>query len=205
MFRKAQHIDTAFRHIRAFCILVIVLNALTFCYYTYRSDKRVERAENKALILLNGQVVKAMVSDRQTNLPVELKDHVKVFHQYFFSLSPDDKAIQETITQALYLADASAMRNYDNLKENGYYGNIISGNISQRVKVDSVVVSTDDYPYPFRCYATQQLVRSTSTARRSLITTGYLREVNRSDNNPHGFLIERWEILENKDISNEQH
>jgi len=36
---------------------------------------------------------------------------------------------------------------------------------------------------------------------RSLITEGYLRNTLRSDNNPHGFLIEQWRTLENKDIS----
>ena len=32
------------------------------------------------------------------------------------------------------------------------------------------------------------------------ITEGFLRNVARSDNNPHGFLIERWRVLENKDL-----
>ena len=41
--------------------------------------------------------------------------------------------IQSNITKALYLADGSAKRQYENLKENGYYSNIISGNISQQI------------------------------------------------------------------------
>lgn len=203
MFRKMKEIDVAFRHIRGITILVIVLNALTFCYYTYRSDRRVERSENKALILLNGQVVKAMVSDRQTNLPVELKDHVKVFHQYFFTLSPDDKAIRSNINQALYLADNSAKRVYDDLLENDYYSSLISGNINQTITVDSVQVDISDYPYRFRCYATQEIIRPTTVTVRSLLTEGALRSVSRSENNPHGFLIERWRTLENRDIKTE--
>jgi hypothetical protein len=39
---------------------------------------------------------------------------------------------------------------------------------------------------------------------RDLVTEGWLREVNRSDNNPHGFLIERWAIIENRDLKVEQ-
>ncbi|MDP3180258.1 MAG: conjugative transposon protein TraK, partial [Bacteroidota bacterium] len=38
---------------------------------------------------------------------------------------------------------------------------------------------------------------------RSLITEGALRNVSRSDNNPHGFLIERWNTIENRDIKTE--
>jgi len=44
-----------------------------------------------------------------------------------------------------------------------------------------------------------KIIRSTSIVTRDLLTEGWLRNINRSDNNPHGFLIERWNILENKD------
>ena len=36
---------------------------------------------------------------------------------------------------------------------------------------------------------------------QNLITEGNLRNVSRSDNNPHGFLIERWNTIENKDLA----
>jgi hypothetical protein len=32
------------------------------------------------------------------------------------------------------------------------------------------------------------------------VTEGWLRNTSRSDNNPHGFLIERWAILDNRDL-----
>jgi conjugative transposon TraK protein len=131
---------------------------------------------------------------------VEARDHVKTFHRLFFTLDPDDPVITSNITQALYLADGSAKRQYDDLRESGYYASVISGNISQRITVDSVTIDTHRYPYYFRCYATETLTRTTAIITRSLITEGYLRNVSRSDHNPHGFLIERWRILENKNI-----
>jgi conjugative transposon TraK protein len=108
--------------------------------------------------------------------------------------------ITANITRALYLADASAKKQYDNLKESGYYSNLISGNISQEISIDSIMVNLDSYPFYFRCMAQEKLIRTTSIVTRSLITEGYLRNVERSDNNSHGFLIERWMILENKDL-----
>ncbi|WP_449436790.1 hypothetical protein [Pedobacter steynii] len=108
--------------------------------------------------------------------------------------------MKEQLSKSLYLADQSAKRAYDNLEEKGYYASLIAGNISQSLQVDSIKIDTRSYPYPFRCYATQQIIRQTSQLRRTLITSGYLREVIRSDNNPHGFLIERWNTLENKDL-----
>ena len=154
-------------------------------------------------MLANGKALEAVAADRKDNIPVEARDQVKTFHQYFFTLDPDEKVIQSNITKALYLADASAKRQYEDLKENGYYTNIIAGNISQQIDLDSVNVDINSYPYFFRCFATQKIIRSTSIVYRSLLTEGYLRNVSRSDNNPHGFLIERWNTIENKDIKTE--
>lgn len=200
MFTKTKNIDTAFRHIKLFSIVLIVANVLMFFFYVYQSEKRVTAAESKVLILLNGSVVSAMVSDRVTNLPVEAKNHVKVFHSSFFTLSPDDKLIQANTTKALYLADESAKRIYDDFKEGNYYSNIISSNVSQTVIVDSISVNTSSYPIAFRFYGKQEITRATTVTIRSLVTEGYLRNTAKSDNNPHGFLIERWHILENKDL-----
>ena len=200
MFKKMKNIDTAFRYVRGFTILVIVGCVVICCFTLYKSYSLVAEMQSKIYILANGKALEAYASERKDNIPVEAKDHVKVFHRLFFTLDPDDKAIQATITKALYLADGSAKRIYDDLKENGYYAGLISGNVNQTISVDSIAVDINEYPYRFRCYATQNIVRPTSITTRSLITEGSLRNVSRSDNNPHGFLIERWNIIENSDL-----
>lgn len=203
MFKQMKNIDTAFRSIRSFTISVIIGCVLLCGFTLYKSLRLVAEMQSKVYILANGKALEAYASDRKDNIPVEARDHVNTFHQYFFSLDPDEKVIQSNITKALYLADASAKRAYDNLKEKGYYTTIISGNISQKIKVDSIQVNINQYPYYFRCYATQSIIRTTSIVSRSLLTEGYLRNVSRSDNNPHGFLIERWTTIDNRDIKTE--
>ncbi len=200
MFRKTKSINDAFRHIRSFSLLLITSCILLCCYCIYKSFSMVTATQQRIYILANGKALEVFSSDRRDNIPVEARDHVKTFHQLFFTLDPDDKVIHTNITKALYLADGSAKRAYDDLKEKGYYTNIIAGNISQQVIVDSVSVDINEYPYRFRCYATQNIIRATSTVSRILITEGTLRNVSRSDNNPHGFLIERWATIENRDI-----
>ena len=203
MFSKMKNIDTAFRHVRGFTMLVIAGCIVICCFALYKSFSLVSQMQDKVYILANGKALEAYASDRKDNIPVEARDHVMTFHKLFFTLDPDDKVIRSNVTKALYLADDSAKRIYDDLKENGYYSGIISGNISQTIKVDSVSVDINKYPYPFRCYATQNIIRTTSIAYRSLITEGNLRNVSRSDNNPHGFLVERWNTIENRDLSTE--
>ena len=203
MFRQAKNIDTAFKQVRNFSFLVIVSSVMICFYVIYNSYKETTAFESRIYILANGKALEAFAGDRKENIPVEARDHVKMFHQYFFSLDPDDKVIQANITRALYLADGSAKRVYESLKENNYYSGIISGNVSQEINVDSVSLNMNSYPYYFRCYATEKITRPSSITTRSLITEGFLRNVSRSDNNPHGFLIEKWNTIENKDLKTE--
>lgn len=203
MFQKAKNLDTAFRQVRNFCGLIVIGSFIFSSFIAYKSYKLVSSVESRIYILAGGKALEAFAGDRKENIPVEARDHVKTFHQAFFSLDPDDKVIQANITKALYLADNSARRVYESLKENNYYTGIISGNVSQEIIVDSVSVSIEAYPFYFRCFATQRITRPSSVTLRSLTTEGYLRHVSRSDNNPHGFLIEKWNTIENKDLKTE--
>ncbi|RQO75778.1 conjugative transposon protein TraK [Pedobacter sp. KBW06] len=201
MFSQLKNIDTAFKHIKTFSIFLILANLITICFVIYSNSRITEKASERIYLLYNGKVLEAIASDKKSNLPVELRDHIKTFHQYFFNMSPDDKAIRQTITKALYLADESAKKQFDNLKESGYINNLISANISKDIQVDSIRLNINQYPYVFTCFATEKLVRSSSTVYRRLITQGVVDELKaKTDDNPHGFLIRGWEILENRDL-----
>lgn len=200
MFTQLKNIDTAFRHIKLFSYLLIIANTFTLCFGLFKWCQLSAAKDEKIYILYNGKVLQALASERKASLPVQLRDHIKTFHQYFFDLSPDDKAIKASVGKSLFLADLSAKRQYDNLVESGYYNNLISASISQEIEVDSTVLNIDVYPYSFTTYATQRLVRSSSTAIRKLVTRGLVRDLKaQTDDNPHGFLIQGWEILENRD------
>jgi len=200
MFNKAKNLETAFQQLRLYCLIwMLVCSGLTL-YTLSKTFSLLQAAERRVYILSSGKILDALAGDRKENLPVEARDHIRTFHQYFFTLDPDEKVINANIGRSLYLADGSAKRLYDNLKENGYYSGIISGNISQQLEVDSIALEMQHYPYYFKCWATEKIIRPTSVVTRSLVTEGWLRNTSRSDNNPHGFLIERWVTLENKDV-----
>jgi len=201
MFHKMKNIDTAFRHIKLFSVIFLVVCAGVCILVVTKSYQLTSRSQQKIFILANGKALEAYSADRKDNIPVEAKDHVKMFHHFFFTLDPDEKVIQSNINKALYMVDGSAKQQYDNLKENGYYSNVVSGNISQEIQMDSITIHTDAYPYYFRYKGLQRIIRPTTIVTRNLITEGYLRNVSRSDNNSHGFLIEKWRTLENNDIT----
>ncbi|MDN3588133.1 conjugative transposon protein TraK [Pedobacter aquatilis] len=200
MFTQFRNIDTAFSHIKRFSLFLILACVLLSGFAIWKSFQAVSEITGKVYILANGKALEAFSAERKDNVAVEIRDHVKMFHYWFFTLDPDEKVIASNIGKALYLADGSAKKEYDNLKEKGYFTNLISANISQDITIDSVLLDMAQEPFHFRCFSTQQLIRSSSRVSRKLVTQGDLRNVSRSDNNPHGFLIERWETVLNQDI-----
>lgn len=198
MFTKMNSMDTAFRQMRWFLICFLCCSTILCCYVVYSSHAQVNAHKGKIYVMVNGTLVEALARER--NFPVELRDHIERFHAFFFSLSPDEKVVQQQLTKALYLADGSAKRVYQNLKESGYYNNLITSNISQTIEVDSIALDMEAAPYRFVFYGRQVITRPTSIAIRHLITEGLVRtNLNQSDRNVHGFLIERWTILNNTD------
>ena len=200
MFPKTKNLETAFQYIRLFTLIVIFGCFLMSAFVIWLSEKAVARMQDKVYVLAEGKALEAIAADRRENLPVEARDHIRNFHQDFFTLDPDEKVITANITKALYLADGSARRMYESLKENGYYSGVIAGNITERVVIDSIALEAGSYPMCFRCYATETIIRPSSLVTRSLVTEGWLRNTSRSDNNPHGFLIERWNTIDNRDV-----
>ena len=167
MFKKMQNIDTAFRHVRLFTMVVVIGCVLLSGFIIYRTTKVLTVNSGKVYVLVNGKLVEAVAEKR--NLPVEIRDHIRTFHTLFFTLSPDEKAIQQQITKALYMADGSARRIYQNMKKAGFYNNLISGNISQSIEIESIEVDMSRSPYRFTCKGKQFITRPTSLLTLSLI------------------------------------
>ena len=57
-----------------------------------------------------------------------------------------------------------------------------------------------NYPYHMTTFARQMIIRESNITERSLVTECDLLNSVRSDNNPQGFMIEQFRIVENKDL-----
>lgn len=200
-FKSLKNIETSFRQIRMMGIVFVSLCALVTGYALWSSYRFAERQREKIYVLDNGKsLILALSQDLSQNRPVEAKEHIRRFHELFFTLSPDKAAIESNIRRALFLCDESAFRYYKDWEEKGYYNRIISANINQSIRVDSVVCDFNSYPYVVTIYARQSLVRSSNITERSLVTRCRLLNSIRSDNNPHGFTMEQFNIVENRDL-----
>ena len=200
-FKSLKNIETSFKQIRLFGIVFLVVCLAIVSYSVWSSYTFAEAQRQKIYVLDGGKsLMLALSQDLSQNRPVEAREHVKRFHELFFTLSPDKSAIEGNIKRALLLADKSAFNYYTDFAEKGYYNRIISRNINQAVQVDSVQCNFDTYPYKVSTYARQMIIRESNVTERSLITECDLQNTVRSDNNPQGFMIERFRILENKDL-----
>lgn len=200
-FKTLRNIESSYRQMRIYAIVFASLCISVVGYAIWRSYNFAEQQRQKIYVLDKGKsLMLALSQDASINRPVEAQEHVRRFHELFFTLAPDKNAIESNMKRAFNLADKSAFDYYKDLSEKGYYNRIISGNVQQRVEVDSVVCNFDHYPYAVTTYCRQFIIRASNLTRRSLITSCYLVNSVRSDNNPQGFNIEKFRVLENKDV-----
>jgi conjugative transposon TraK protein len=180
----------------------LIVAVLISCLALFSAYKQVASARRSVYILDNNVPILARQTDMQMNRPAEYKAHVDLFHSFFFSLTPDDKYIQYQMKKAMYLIDESGINQLNNLKERGYFNSILSSSSVLTLETDSILL---DAPRKyFRYHGKLKIDRRSATLFRSLITEGYLKDIPRSDNNPHGLLITGWKTLENKDLQNVQ-
>ena len=200
-FKSLTNIESSFRRIRMMFAAFVCCCTLVTGYALWSSYRFAERQREKIYVLDGGKsLMLALSQDLEQNRPVEAREHVRRFHELFFSLAPDKSAIEGNIQRAMFLSDRSAYAHYRDLAEQGYYNRIISGNMSQRIGIDSVKCDFNSYPYEVVTYARLSIIREKSVTERSLVTRGRLLNSTRSDNNPHGFILEAFRVVENRDI-----
>ena len=200
-FQSLRNIETAFRQIRLYILLFALLSAGVSGYALYSSYRFAEKQREKIYVLDQGKsLMLALSQDASRNRPVEAREHVRRFHELFFSIAPDKDAIEENMSRAFVLCDKSAFDYYKDLAEQGYYNRAISGNVNQRIVIDSIRCNFERYPYEVTTYARQFILRQSNVTERSLVTSCTLQNSVRSDDNPQGFLMEHFLVRENQDL-----
>ena len=174
--------------------VVIVIVGFVFTYQLIKDSRK------SLYVIDNGVPILVKQTDELLNRPVEYKSQVELFHRLFFTLAPDDRYIKENVEKSLYLIDDSGKKEYTNLREKGFYNQIISGNSLVTVRADSIKMDLPSKKFIY--YGTQMINRKNSLIIRKLITEGNFEDMIRSPNNPHGVLLRNWRILDNSELSN---
>ena len=134
-FKSLRNIESSFRQIRLFGIVFLSLCAVVTVWSVWNSYCFAEKQREKIYVLDNGKsLMLALSQDLSQNRPAEAREHVRRFHELFFTLSPEKSAIEHNVKRALLLADKSVYHYYSDFAEKGYYNRIIAGNINQVLK-----------------------------------------------------------------------
>ncbi|UEQ78006.1 conjugative transposon protein TraK [Chryseobacterium arthrosphaerae] len=178
----------------AFAVFIVVAGFLFA--YTLIQDSR-----KSIYILDNGVPVLAKQTDVLLNRPVEYKAQIELFHRLFFTLAPDDSYIKENIQKSLYLIDDSGKKEYTNLREKGFYNQIVASSSMVSIHTDSISLDRENSKFQF--FGKQMITRKSSVITRKLFTEGFFEDIIRSPNNPHGVLLKNWRIINNEELSNQ--
>lgn len=94
-FKSLKNIETSFKQIRLFGIVFLVLCAAITGYSVWSSYSFAEAQRQRIYVLDGGKsLMLALSQDLSQNRPVEAREHVKRFHELFFTLSPDKKPLK---------------------------------------------------------------------------------------------------------------
>lgn len=173
--------------------IIISIGSFIFSY------KIIEDSRKSIYILDNGIPILVKQTDELLNRPVEYKSQIELFHRLFFTLPPDNEYIKENIEKSLYLIDESGKKEYTNLKEIGFYNQIVSSNATVIIKPDSININLENKYFKF--FGRQIINRKNSVITRILITEGNFDNITRTPNNPHGVMLKNWRILDNTELS----
>lgn len=180
-------------------ITSIIISAISFGY----AKKMIAEERHQIYVLDNNVPLVATKSNILDNREAEYKAHIAAFHDYFFSLPPDNDYIERQLKKAMYLVDASGIAQYNTLKEKGYFSNLISSSSVITCTADSIQLDLNTKKWIF--YGKQKIERPSMITIRNLVTEGFLQDIPRTLNNSHGVLITHWKTIENKDLlSNEK-
>jgi len=178
-------------------IMAIIIAALSLAFAT----SMIAKERSQIYVLDNNIPLVATKTNIEDNREAEYKANIAAFHDFFFSMPPDDEYIQRQMDKAMYLVDASGIAQYNTLKEKGYYTNLVSSSSVVTCTMDSIHLDMNTKKWIF--FGKQKIERPSMITVRSLVTEGGLQDTPRTINNSHGVLITNWKTIENKDIINE--
>ncbi len=200
-FQSLRNIENSFKRIRLYTLLFTLLCLLVCGWVVWWAFAFAEAQRQQIYVLDQGKsLMLALSQDVNTNRSVEAQEHVRRFHELFFTLAPTKDAIRSNVDRALHMCDRSAFEYYKDLAEDGYFKRMLSGNVSQKIYVDSIYCDMDSYPYRVRCWGHLHIIRKNSLTERSLVTSCTLINTVRSETNPQGFMMEHFDVVENRDI-----
>ena len=200
LIKYFNNIETSFKKMKFVTVLSICAAALIAVGSVAAAGWYMEKSGQTIFVVDKGSAVMATRDSEDSYRELEAKDHVTRFHELMFNLSPSAESIQRNLDRALVMSDKSAYEYWMDLSERGFYQRLISANISQEFVADSIRVDMLSYPHTVNTYGKVYMLRESNITAYQFESSCRLVDVERSQNNPHGLMIERFTVTRNENI-----
>ena len=200
LIKYFNNIETSFRKMKFVTVLAVCSAALVAVGSVVASGWFIRQPEDTIYVVDKGSAVMAKRNSEDSHRELEASDHVTRFHELMFNLSPNAESIQRNLDRALVMSDKSAYDYWMDLSERGFYQRVVSANISQEFVADSIKVDMLSYPHKVTTYGKLYLLRESNITAYQFESNCRLVDVERSQNNPHGLMIERFSVTRNENI-----
>ena len=116
-----KNLENKIKLVMIICSLFLVGCIIISISSIWTARTMVNDAHQKVYVLDGNVPILVSRSTMEETLDVEAKSHVEMFHQFFFTLAPDDKYIKYTTEKAMYLVDETGLAQYNTLREKGLH------------------------------------------------------------------------------------
>lgn len=196
-----ENIESGFRKMKFLTLSVIGASVIVSVTAVFLAIDFASKARGQVFVVdKNGGAAMATAASDGAQKDLEVEDHLVRFHELMFNLSPSSEAIKRNIDRALVMSDRSAYDYWRDMSERGFYQRLVSANISQQIVVDSVKVNLEGYPYDAVTFGKLYLIRESNITAYQFESICRLVDVERSQTNPHGLMIEKFMVRRNDNI-----
>lgn len=200
LIKYFNNIETSFKKMKFISVLSICAAAVIAVGSVAASGWFLEKSNGTIYVVDKGSAVMASREAADSYRELEAQDHVTRFHELMFNLSPSAESIQRNLDRALIMSDKSAYDYWMDLSERGFYQRLVSANISQEFVTDSIRVDMLVYPHTVTTYGKIYMMRESNITAYQFESSCRLVDVERSQTNPHGLMIERFIVTRNDNL-----
>lgn len=195
-----MNIDTAFKQTRIITILSLAFSFLFCVVVMFIAMNMVTKGKGKIYITNGyGNTLTAYQISANKNRNAEVKSQVRNFHSLLFDITPNPAEIKKQVDDVMLMGDESVKAFMDK-RGDSYYKKLISSSVEIKYEHDSIRTNINVYPYKAIQYGKEIVQTKVGMLIKNLVTSLDLREVARTDDNPHGLLIGNFEIHKNDRI-----
>lgn len=193
-----MNIEQAFQKTRLIAILSLAFSFLFCVIVMVIAMNMVTKGKGKIYITNGyGNTLEAYQIGANENRRAEAKAQVRNFHAMLYHITPNPEAVKDNLDQLLLIGDGSVKAFLDK-RGDSYYKKLIASDVEVKFENDSLKVNTSIYPYKAVQYGKEIVQTSVGFLIKNLVTSCELKEVARTDENPHGLLISNFEVLKNE-------